>query len=42
MWAYKCFLTVSVKFSKIGPYTTYYTRNGSDTSCDVPPLSKGG
>jgi hypothetical protein len=20
----------------------YYTRNGSDTSCDVPPLSKDG
>jgi hypothetical protein len=29
-------------FLKVGPYVMYYTRNGSDTICDVPPLSKDG
>jgi hypothetical protein len=26
----------------MGLYMIYYTRNGSDTICDVPPLSKDG
>jgi hypothetical protein len=25
---------------KIEPYAMYYTRDDSDTICDVPPLSK--
>jgi hypothetical protein len=29
-------------FLKIGLYVMYYTRNGSDIICDVPPLSKDG
>jgi hypothetical protein len=27
---------------KIEPYAMYYTRNGSDTICDVPTLKKDG
>jgi hypothetical protein len=30
------------QFSKIWSYVMYYTRNGSDTICDVPDLKKDG
>jgi hypothetical protein len=32
----------SPRFSKIEPYVMYYTRNGSNTSYDVPTIKKDG